>query len=75
MELEACWAAFAKVAIPEGAPQGQHIAMRMAFLAGCSTVLELEQHSRKLPLPHQRRILDKWDTDVAAATAGAAVPT
>lgn len=75
LDLEGSWATFQKMAIPEGAPAGQHHAMRMAFLAGCSTILELEEHSRKMPLPHQRRLLDKWGEDVAAAVKGLAVPT
>jgi hypothetical protein len=73
--LEQSWETFESVAIPPEAPSVQRQAMRQAFLAGCSTVLEIEQHSRNLPLPHQRRILDKWDEDVQAAIKGQALPT
>lgn len=73
--LEQSWETFEKVAIPPEAPAVQHQAMRQAFLAGCSTILEIESHSRNLPLPHQRRLLDKWDEDVQAAIKGQATPT
>jgi hypothetical protein len=74
LTLEGCWDNFAKVCIPEGAPEIQHQAMRQAFLAGCSTVLELESHSRSKPLPHQRRLLDEWDQAVQEAIKGQAKP-
>lgn len=75
ISLEGAWQTFETVAIPAEAPAVQIQAMRQAFLAGCSTVLEIEQHSRNLPLPHQRRLLDKWDEEVQAAVKGMAQPT
>jgi len=54
-----CWEAFAKTAIPEGAPRVQYEAMRQAFQAGCATILEVEEATRKLPRPHAERLLDR----------------
>jgi hypothetical protein len=65
--LEACWNTFAEAAVPPEAPPEQRFVMRQTFLAALSTILELEAASRSLPLPHQRRMLDRWSAEVESA--------
>ena len=60
LSLEGTWASFEKATIPEAAPKVQREAMKMAFIAGCLTILRIERAARSEPLPHVQRYLDVW---------------
>lgn len=62
-----CWEQYAKMAIPEGAPKAQHDAMQQAFYSGLQTVLSIELETRADPLPHVRKLFDRWREEVAAS--------
>lgn len=41
LKLADCWKTFADETIPAGSPPAQYRAMYLAFLAGCTTVLQV----------------------------------
>jgi hypothetical protein len=49
------WELFAKAAVPEHAPQAQRQAMYMAFIAGCDTIIQLEETVRDRGASHRVR--------------------
>jgi|HubBroStandDraft_1064217.scaffolds.fasta_scaffold44128_3 hypothetical protein len=52
-QVEAGWDIFAKIAVPDSAGESQRLAMRMSFLAGCDTILQLEGAIRDRGASHR----------------------
>lgn len=65
LKLKNCWEGFATVAIPEGASEVQRDAMYMAFLSGCSTVLQLHESLEQHAPASRRPEMQRWETEVA----------
>lgn len=65
--IERCWVLFRKEAIPEHTFPGQLEAMKMAFLAGCDTILQLELQVREREASYRRKLaFQQWTDQVKA---------
>lgn len=64
LQLKNCWEGFAAVAIPEGAPQAQREAMYQAFLAGCTTVLQLHKSCTQHTPSNVKGVMEAWQQEV-----------
>lgn len=51
--IEQGWDIFARITIPQGASESQRQAMYMAFIAGCDTILQLEETVRDRAASHR----------------------
>lgn len=68
--IERCWALFRKEAIPEHSLPGQLESMKMAFLAGCDTILQLELQVREREASYRRKLaFTQWADHVRTETA------
>lgn len=73
--IEALWEEFQRASVPQHAAPAQRQAMYMSFLAGCDTILQLEETVRDRQVSHrQRTAFTTWRAWVTAELKRIAEP-